>query len=333
MTDLGPTYGDPAHARTPAIGLLRRTGILIALALAALLTSAPAALAADFAVTNVGDEGAGSLRAAVEAAEGFPGHDTITITTEGTINLGSALPVIHDAVDIVGPGAGRLTIRRSSAAEFRVFDFDIKSPAGAKDVSLSGLAVSGGRAAEGAGIKASGGLLTLEGVTVSDNVSFSNTPGQFTGALGTGIWALGGGLTLRRVTVTGNRATASGGTTMSFAEGGGVAAGSPLRIEASTISANTTQATGGGGTVEAGSAGLLFVNNSNEPGIIDRSTISGNNAHVTGGGLAETLGGGVISDGALIISGSTITANSATGPGTGTVKGANLLLSSQRRPP
>ena len=294
------------------------------LAILAALTLAAPAGAADFPVTTVGDEGVGSLRAAVVAAEGFAGHDTITITAEGTINLGSALPVIHEAVDIVGPGADRLTIRRNAAAEFRIFDFDITAPEAARNVSVSGLTVSGGRATEGAGIKADARSLTLEGVTVSDNVSFSNTPGQFTGALGAGIWALGGGLTLRQVTVTGNRATASGGTVMSTAQGGGVAAAAPLLIEASTISGNTTQATGGGGTVEVGSAGLILVNNGTEPGIIDHSTISGNSAHATGGGVSETLGGGVISDGPLIVSGSTITANSATGPGT--INGANLLV-------
>jgi len=66
---------------------------------------------ASFAVTNLNDTGAGSLRAALEQANANPGLDVITFASglSGTISLASALPEITGAVTIQGLPAGQST--------------------------------------------------------------------------------------------------------------------------------------------------------------------------------------------------------------------------------
>jgi len=77
--------------------------IVVVLVALVTLCQAGIAQAEPFPVTNVNDSGAGSLRAAIVAANSHPGADTVPIETTGTINLLSALQVIFDPVAIVGP--------------------------------------------------------------------------------------------------------------------------------------------------------------------------------------------------------------------------------------
>src|ERR1700760_1488086 len=91
---------------------------------AALLVGASLAFAtaaqAQFTVTNSNDSGAGSLRAAITAANAAGGTSTITFSTGytagSTITLGSELPVIAANVTINGNGfnpvvSGGTTVR------------------------------------------------------------------------------------------------------------------------------------------------------------------------------------------------------------------------------
>ena len=80
--------------------------------------------AATFTVTNTGDNGGvnpapgtgtGTLRQAIVDANANPGADTITFTATGTILLANALPNLSDDVDISGPGANALTVKRDPA--------------------------------------------------------------------------------------------------------------------------------------------------------------------------------------------------------------------------
>src|SRR5690242_10281383 len=95
--------------------MLRQTRLL---GLLVLFTCLPAgsAIADPFPVTNTNESGAGSLRAAIVAANAHPGADTIPIEVSGTIELGSAFQIIFDPVSIIGPGAGQFVVHRSDAA-------------------------------------------------------------------------------------------------------------------------------------------------------------------------------------------------------------------------
>ena len=63
---------------------------------------------------------AGDLRYAITQANTAPGDDTITFSVTGTINLAGALPDLSSNLDIEGPGAASLTVRRNTGT-YRIF--------------------------------------------------------------------------------------------------------------------------------------------------------------------------------------------------------------------
>lgn len=74
---------------------------------ASLIANTPIAKAATFTVTNLLDDGVGSLRAAIIAANGTPGADIIDFdpALNGTITLLSNLPAINETLEIRGDTA------------------------------------------------------------------------------------------------------------------------------------------------------------------------------------------------------------------------------------
>jgi hypothetical protein len=62
-----------------------------------------------------------SLREAISQANSQAGDDTIGLSVTGTINLTGALPDLSSNLDIQGPGAGQLTVRRDSGGEYSIF--------------------------------------------------------------------------------------------------------------------------------------------------------------------------------------------------------------------
>ena len=87
----------------------------------ALLLSAADTSAATITVTNGNDSGPGSLRRAI-LIDASPG-DTINFAPSvTTVNLTSDELVINKNLTIIGPGANRLTVQRSTnALDFRIF--------------------------------------------------------------------------------------------------------------------------------------------------------------------------------------------------------------------
>src|SRR5580765_824731 len=103
-------------------------------------------------VTNTADTDDGScnamnctLREAIKAANTQAGDDVIGFTADvaGSIEILTALPAITTNVQIVGPGADKLTLKRSAAANTPNFGvFKITSGT----VIISGLTLRGGSA-------------------------------------------------------------------------------------------------------------------------------------------------------------------------------------------
>src|SRR5205085_3631213 len=83
-----------------------------ALALGVGLGLGAPAEAATFTVTNLNDSGPGSLRQAIDDANGAGGPDVITFQAglTGTITLTSGQLDLYDSVDIQGPGASAITV-------------------------------------------------------------------------------------------------------------------------------------------------------------------------------------------------------------------------------
>ncbi len=300
-------------------------------------------LLSTFAVLNLNDSGAGSLRAAVTAANANPGSAIVfNSSLHGTITLTSGELLLASNVTIAGPGASRLAISAANYAS-RVFQI-----AAGQNVVLSGLTVTKGSAPDtGGGILNDGSNLTLSGINLTSNIVFEGTT---TAARGGGLYSLAGNLTISNSQIVGNQSlgvasplffgaaygggayvysgklvisnstiqanTAHGGNNSSdgFAAGGGILTAAPMSLLNSTISNNV--ASGGQGTTDSvGLGGGLDITAG--PNSIVNSTFTGNLAvggnGGTGVGVGEAEGGAINNYGATSISYSTFTSNLAVG--------------------
>src|SRR5262249_40937733 len=118
MWFLSPRNGRSARtARRPSAPRSRPPGVRPRLA-----TLGDRSLPSTFTVLNLSDQGAGSLRAAITAANANPGADIIDFQSglSGTIALGRGELFITDSLSVQGPGVGPLTISGSGAS--RVVD-------------------------------------------------------------------------------------------------------------------------------------------------------------------------------------------------------------------
>jgi CSLREA domain-containing protein len=196
-----------------------------------------------------------SLRDALKAAADQAGTDTIrfAVNLMGDIALKTALPIIATDVNIEGPGADVVTVRRDATQEFRIFNID------GGTVSISGLTISNGKLTPtgslGAGIYNDAGALTLTSCTLSGNQGYA----------GGGVYNGGGSATVRNCSFSGNTANEGAGI-----DNAAVATTSSMTVTNSTFSGNTAANNGGGITngAFAGAATTTLVN----------CTFSGNNA-------------------------------------------------------
>lgn len=256
-----------------------------------------------------------SLRDAIALATA---GDTIDFSVTGTINLTLGQLTIAKDLTINGPGASSLTIDASNndptplvneGNGSRVMNITDGNGATTKNVTISGLTLTGGD------MKGTGGaILNREALTVSNckitgNATTETTFTQYgytytVSSPGGGIRNLGL-LTITASEITNNIARGDGGaisnsgvvnltsTTISgntaTGSGGGITNDTNLTVTASTISGNSASGVGGG----------VF-----GPATIISSTISGNN--VVGG-----YGGGIAGIGLVSLLNTTISGNTA----------------------
>jgi CSLREA domain-containing protein len=195
---------------------------------------------------------------------------SLTAGGPATINLTGELLNLATAVNIIGPGAGQLTVRRETGGNYRIFTVSIGAT-----VNISGLTVSNGRTPDGLGAFSdagngggifNAGTLSLADVAVIENRTgngvFTENMGVWRGGDGGGIYNKGA-LYLSGVTVAGNQTGTSdqfglGGTPPSGGAGGGIANFGTLSLTNSTVSGNQTgvgRAETGGGPVGVAGAG------------------------------------------------------------------------------
>jgi CSLREA domain-containing protein len=300
------------------------------------------ARAETFIVTTVGDPGDGActaadigdgctLREAIDAVNSSAGADTIDATgISGIIQLGSALAKLSTDINIDGPGAGVLTVRRNAGGNYRIFTID----AGAT-VNISGLTVTNGHPPDGVnapppnyapggdgdsgGGVFNGGALSLTDVVVSGNRSGNGGNGFIArGGLagwGGGIYN-GGTLTLTGCKITGNQAgTGGGGGYAAGGSGGGIHNGGGLTIIGSTVSGNQTGNGGAGGGSTGGNGGWgAGISNSGTATVVTSTVsdnLSGNGAGGFDGGGHGGGGAGISSSGTATLVNSTVSSNLA----------------------
>lgn len=147
---------------------------ILALVLSTLFFAA--ANAATFTVTNINDSGPGSLRDAVVQAYAAGGQNTVNFAVTGTIVLTSGRIQLSGALNIVGPGADKLTIDGNGNGNiFSVFLTDPTCPSvDGPDylVSISGLRLTNGlRNGRSGGAIFSEHSLWLDSVVIDKNVA------------------------------------------------------------------------------------------------------------------------------------------------------------------
>ena len=260
-------------------------------------------------VTTVDDHNDGAcdasdctLREAIISATTQPGVETIEFlpALTGIIQLGSALPILNSSVGIIGPGANRITVRRNSGGDYRIFTISNGTTSGPA-VTISGLTISNGNAIAsgfpndaggavynddgaltlrhcalvGNHANSEGGALYNEGATASsplvvENCTFSgNSSGNAGGAINNSA-ALAA---ITNCTFTGNNAGSYGGGVMN---GAGFSGTATMTVRNCTFALNTTGSSGfgsGGGLFSGFGSAMNFANNlfgSNTGGSIQR---------------------------------------------------------------
>jgi predicted outer membrane repeat protein len=209
-----------------------------------------------FTVTTLGDDlGEASLRQAITTAISRTGQQIIYFSPElaGEVHLHTPLPALTNNINIVGPGANRITVRRDFQTNFRVFTI----VAGA-NVTISGLTISQGIVVggpDGGGIHNNGNL-TVEKCSIISNRTESNGGGIYNSGV----------LIVKDSAVYGNTAGAGGGIYNAF----------ELTVVNSTIIGNSASSKGGGISLALGHATIV------------NATIA-NNSAPQGGGLSNQI--------------------------------------------
>ena len=125
----------------------------------------PRTVLSTFTVSNLNDDGVGSLRAAITAANLQPGADSVAFAggLAGTVALLSPLTISGD-LTVQGPGSNRLTL--SGGNQRRILEI----VGGGTDVELRRLTLANGRATEGGAIHNAGALI-LNQVVLAANTA------------------------------------------------------------------------------------------------------------------------------------------------------------------
>jgi hypothetical protein len=266
-------------------------------------------------VTNTNDSGAGSLRAAITAADAtsYGGDINIASGVTGTITLASALPGVTRSLAIVGPGAGTLTISGNGA--YQIFNLSSSST-----MFIMGLTLANGNSnatSGGGGAIYSAGTLTATDVTFSGNSGNTNSGGGAGGAIDSlGLLtvtnctfsnnsALGGGAIDTYGITTVNNCTFSGNS--GPLGGGAIDNGGTTTVTNSTFTGNSASNAGGGsgGAIES-FGGTMTVTN---------STFSGNSTSGWGGAIYNFNGATLMAYNNIFIGNASTNANSNLGAG------------------
>ena len=211
-------------------------------------------------LTDVVDpnDGKTSLREAIIAVNAATKTDTINFSVTGLITLTSALPIITQSLDIVGPGALSLSV--SGANAFKMFNFELGITS-----SISGLTITG---SGNIGIN-NNGTLTVSNCNIRGNSS------ALFGAI-----ANNGSMTIRDCIVSDNStngienngmmtiqgSTISGNSKVGIVNASGITTKS-LTIRDSTVSGNSL----GGiiNTINLTASNCTIVGNTGGPGFIE----------------------------------------------------------------
>jgi hypothetical protein len=275
-------------------------------------------------ITTTADSGAGSLRDTIATASA---GDTIEFApglSGQTITLTSDQLVIDKSLTIRGPGAGQLTLQRSTAGGTPAFRIFLIAPN--RVVTIQGITISNGYAPSSTSTSRAGGGIYNSGTLTMSSCGVTGNRADFNGG---GILNdyYGGVLTMDHCAVNGN--SVGDGSIAGY--GGGIYNGGLLTLTSCNVNGNTAIGGARGGGIY--NASMTTVSDSTFSGnlgsygggifndqstvSITNSTFSTNNVYSRGGGIyngsgilklahttlsgnsANSGGGGIYSDGSL----------------------------------
>jgi uncharacterized repeat protein (TIGR01451 family) len=265
---------------------------LASLCVAFLAVNAAVAQGATIAVTDGGNTGPNTLRAAIETAEANGEPDTIEIQVE-TVQLLTVLPDLTTEIEIEGKVPGATVRGLGTGSGFRIFNVT-----GAADVEMRDITIENGATTSGAGIE-NAGQLSLDHVVVTGN----RGEGPF--VVGGAVYNTTGTLTMTDSAIENNQNVAE-----IFALGGGLTNNATATLVRTNVSVNFLVVPAIGAPGSAYGAGIY--NGASGTMTIKESTIATNTAAIGNqSGSADVLGGGIASQGDLTIERSTINNNAA----------------------
>lgn len=263
-----------------------------------------------FAVTNLADSGAGSLRQAVTQADAASDYSVIAFNPglSGTLSLKSALPELSNTRGIAINGDNNVTIDLTNAklADGSSLKVDAGVPASINNLTLTN---APGRAVENYGTLSmssdtiqnshNGAVVNYGTLTLYQDSIQNNTALNYGG----GVNNYQGSLNSVQTNFTGNKA----GSGPNSGLGGAIENDAKLTVSGGTFSGNS-----------AGDGGAIH-DSTTTPTTIDSATITGNTAGL-GGGL-------YVDDAALQLQNSNVYGNHANAAGFGGV-GADVYTDS-----
>ena len=260
--------------------------------------------AATFDVSNLNDNGAGSLRQAIIDANGAAGPDTITFSVTGTISLTSGFLDLNGSLVIQGPGPDQLTI--SGGDSLRIFQntggpdrsylfYGMTLRDGAADGTPATIGAFGGAIA---GFFSSGNIYVIDNCHIVSCISATNGPLHFQNAQE---------VIIKNSAITENSQVGNGTKGLSISDCRNV------RIENTTISGNFTGNTfvvriTGSDTVDVNLNHVTIVDNVGHAlhangaliSIDYRNCIFANNTRpnleIIGGAVDQSLGNNLLDD-------------------------------------
>ncbi len=272
-------------------------------------------------VTNINDNGTGSLRQALldvvsqADAIGFS-SDLFNLPQTITLTGGELLIPPNTSFFINGRGSEKLTI--SGNNQSRVFNVSASA-----ELLLDGLKIAGGRTLSGGGGIINHGTLTVSNSRIDGN----------TGNDGGGIFNSSGTVSVLNSSLNNN--TANNG------KGGGIFSLNNAKLTLTNSIVSNNQASGNGGGIDVSNADLALVSTSvtgntagSNGGGIDLESNQGRNVSfnnsVISNNIAVVNGGGIQSASPLSISNTSISSNSSGNDGGGIYTDSNLTVTFNR---
>jgi CSLREA domain-containing protein len=235
-------------------------------------------------VTSLNDNGAGTLRNAIAAANS---GDSINFSVTGVINLTSGPLTIAKNITINGPGANLLEVSRTSGV-YQIFI--IFNGSNGPTVSISGISITNGHASNSVQrtYSTDGGAILIDAasLTLTDCTLAGNTADIFGGAIAN---VEGSILTVSRCTFSNNGATGDVDGDNTFdAWGGAIYNEGTLTVSDSTFTGNSVSTDIISTDPDRAPAygGAIYTQNS---ALVTRCTFSNNTAY----GFQEARGGAI----------------------------------------